>query len=228
MGYILPPNTHTTINCYWFIILSGESSCCNLNYTIMPGPLWYGSTHRETVERGFEDLQSIMSGSKDKSASMSMVKTKADIQLNATMRLLTIALRLESAANVLEECTKLFCNNQTSRQVISKRSQTVKRYILPLLWHVSNSMKDISATLAPIAHVRYAHKRTESKRKNDVVDESNTQMSPDLQLVCDYLSQEERRKRGKMNEVTPPKKKLRTLPIDRDEFDLPPPRNNRE
>ena len=89
-------------------------------------------------------------------------------------------------------------------------------------------MKDISATLSHIACVSNAHKRTESKRKNDVVDESNTQMSPDLQLVCDYLSQEERRKRGKMNEVTPPKKKLGTLPIDRDEFDLPPPHNNCE
>ncbi len=89
-------------------------------------------------------------------------------------------------------------------------------------------MKDFSATLSHIARVSYAHKRTESKRKNDVVDESNTRMSPDLQLVCDYLSQEERRKRGDMNEVTPPKKKLRTLPIDIDEFDLPLPLNNRE
>ena len=144
MGYILPPNTHTTINCYWFIILLAESSCCNLNYTIMPGPLWYGSTHRVIVERGFENLQSIMSGSKDKSASMSMVKTKADIQLDATMRLLTIALRLESAANVLEECTKILCHSQTSRHLISKRSQQVKRYIIPLLSHAADSMKYIS------------------------------------------------------------------------------------
>jgi len=115
-----------------------------------------------------------------------MVKTKADIQLNATMRLLTIALRLESAANVLEECIKIFCNNESSRQAISKRSQTVKRYILPLLFHASDSMKEISTTLAPIAHVSYAHKRTENKRTNDVVDETNMRMSPDLQLVCDY------------------------------------------
>jgi hypothetical protein len=190
MGYILlPPNTHSTINCYWLIILLTESSSCNLNYTIMPEPLWYGSTHWGTVERSFEDLQSIMSGSKDKSASTPMIKTKADLQLDATMRLLTIALRLESAANVLEEWTKIFCNNESSRQAISKRSQTVKvkRCILPLLLHASDSMKDISTTLAPIAHVSYAHKRNENKRTNDVVDESNMRMSPDLQLVCDYL-----------------------------------------
>ncbi len=118
MGYILPPNTHPTINCYWLIILLAESSRCNLNYTKMPGSLWYGGTHRGTVERSFEDLQSIMSGSKDKSASTSMIKTKADLQLDATMRLLTIALRLESVANVLEECTKIFCNNESSRQAI--------------------------------------------------------------------------------------------------------------
>jgi hypothetical protein len=42
-----------------------------------------------------------------------------------------------------------------------------------------------------------------------VVDESNTRMSPDLQLVCDYLSQEDRRKRGDLHEVMPPHKKLR-------------------
>ncbi len=42
-----------------------------------------------------------------------------------------------------------------------------------------------------------------------MVDENKTRMSPDLQLVCDYLSQEERRKRGDVNEITPPKKKLR-------------------
>jgi len=65
--------------------------------------------------RAFRDLKSIMSGStKDKSASTSMIKTKADLQLEATTRLLTIASRLESAANVLEECSKLFCKYQTS------------------------------------------------------------------------------------------------------------------
>ena len=75
-----------------------------------------------TVEKGFRDLESIMSGStKDKSASTSMIKMKADLQLEATTCLLTIASRLESAVNVLEECTKLFCNNQTSRQVILKK-----------------------------------------------------------------------------------------------------------
>jgi hypothetical protein len=59
--------------------------------------------------------------------------------------------------------------------------------------------------------VSYAHKRTEKKRMIDVVDESNTWMSPDLQLVCDYLSQEDRRKRGDLHEVMPPHKKLRIL-----------------
>lgn len=75
-----------------------------------------------------------------------------------------------------------------------KKLQQVKRYIIPLLWHASDSMKDITATLAHIASVRYAHK-TKNKRENDVAEESNTWMSPDLQLVFDYLSQEEEEER---------------------------------
>ena len=69
-----------------------------------------------------------------------------------------------------------------------------------------------------------------------MVDETNTRMSPDLQLVCDYLSQEARRQRGDMHEVTPPKKKLRTLShapgdisqVEYDDVDLPLPLNDRE
>ena len=97
-------------------------------------------------------------------------------------------------------------------------------------------MKDISTILAPIASVSYAHNRTENKRKHDVVDESNTRMSPDLQLVCNYPTQEERWKRGNMHEVTPPKKKLRILShtlggisqVDNDDVDLPLPLNDHE
>jgi hypothetical protein len=202
----------------------------------MPGTLWYGHTHRGTVERGFEDLQSIMSGSTNKSGLTSMKKTKDDHQLEATMRLLTTASRLESAASVLEECTKIFSDNQTSKKMILNRSQQVKRYIVPLLMHAADCLREVSPTIAPIARVSYAQKRTNNKRKNDVLDESNTQMSRDLQLVCDYLSQEERRKRGDMHEVTPPKKKLRTVShspsndslVDGDDIDLPLPLNGRE
>ena len=112
----------------------------------------------------------------------------------------------------------------------------MKRYIISLLWHAADSTNDISTTLAPIASVSYAHNRTENKTTNDVVDESNTQTSPDLQLVCDYLSHEERRKRGDMHEVMSPQKKLRILShtpgdmsqVDNDDVDLPLPLNDCE
>jgi hypothetical protein len=52
--------------------------------------------------------------------------------------------------------------------------------------------------------VKYVHKRTEDERKFEVVDESNTRMSPDLQLVCDYVNS-----KGDTHKVMPPKKKLR-------------------
>ena len=38
---------------------------------------------------------------------------------------------------------------------------------------------------------------------------SNSRISPDLQLVCDYVAHEDRKKRGDTHEITPPKKKLR-------------------
>ncbi len=47
-------------------------------------------------------------------------------------------------------------------------------------------------------------------RKNDVIDKSsNSRLSPDLQLVCDYVAHEDRKKRGDTHEITTPKKKLR-------------------
>ncbi len=78
-----------------------------------------------------------------------------------------------------------------------------------MLLHAANSLNDISTIHAPIASVSFAHKRTEYKRIMDIVDKSNTRMSPYLQLVCNYLLQEERRMRGDTLEVTPPQKKLR-------------------
>jgi len=49
----------------------------------------------------------------------------------------------------------------------------------------------------------------EAKRKSEVVDVScNSRISPNLQLVCDYVAHEDRKKRGDTHEITPPKKKL--------------------
>ena len=53
--------------------------------------------------------------------------------------------------------------------------------------------------------MKYVQKRTEGKRKFDEMDESNTCMSPDLQLVWDYVNS-----KGDSHYITPPKKKLRT------------------
>jgi hypothetical protein len=52
----------------------------------------------------------------------------------------------------------------------------------------------------------------EVKRKSDVVDKSsNSRLCPDLQLVCDYIAHEDRKKRGDTHEITPPKKMLRVF-----------------
>jgi hypothetical protein len=103
---------------------------------------------------------------------------------------------------------------------------------VPLIWYAADSLNDISKKLAPIGSVKYVHKRTEDKRKFEVVDESNTRMSPDLQLVYDYVNS-----KGDTHKVTPPKKKLRTttsrMPSEvshcvNDDIKLPLPVNGHE
>jgi len=42
------------------------------------------------------------------------------------------------------------------------------------------------------------------------VDESNSRMSPELQLVSNYVLQEERKMKGVANSITPPKKRTKT------------------
>ncbi len=66
-----------------------------------------------------------MSGSgTSKATSTPPIQTKTDTMFEATKHLLTTASWLESGAKVMEECIKMFCDNQSSRSLISKRSKT--------------------------------------------------------------------------------------------------------
>jgi hypothetical protein len=145
----------------------------------MTRQLVYGQNHRGKLDRGFEELQSIMSSSGTRLATSRPIQTKTDSLFESTKQLFTTASWLESAAKVLEECIKIFGDNQSSRSAVSKRSQNLKRYIVPLIWYAVDTLNDISKKLALIGSVKYAHKRTEDKRKFEVVDESNTRISPD-------------------------------------------------
>jgi hypothetical protein len=110
----------------------------------------------------------------------------------------------------------------------------MKRYIVPMITYAANSVMEISKSLAPIPSVNYVHRRMEAKRKSEVVDvSSNSRISPDLQLVCDYVAHEDRKKKGDTHEITPPKKKLRVASRhDRrksfDDIILPLPANGHE
>ncbi len=81
-----------------------------------------------------------------------------------------------------------------------------------MISYAANSLSEISKELSPILSVDYVHSRMEIEWKSEVINESNSQMSPDLQLVCDYVAHKDRKKRGDTHETTPPKKKLRVLP----------------
>ncbi len=113
---------------------------------------------------------------------------------------------------MLEKYIKVICNVQSCCTLITKKTQYLKIYIVPKILYAANSVAEISKSLAPIPSVNYVHRRMEVKRKSDIVDESsNSHISPDLQLVCDYVAHEERKKRGDTHEITPLKNKLRVL-----------------
>ena len=77
---------------------------------------------------------------------------------------------------------------------------------MPMILYAANSIAEISKDLAPIPGVNYVHHRMEVKRKSDVVDKSsNSCLSPDLQIICDYVAHKDRKKRGDTHENTPPK-----------------------
>ncbi len=186
------------------------------------------------MERGLEHLQSIVSGSgTSKSVSTAPIQTKNDAKFEATKHLLLAALRLESAAIVLEEYIKVICNVESSRTLIVKKSKRLKKFIMPMILYAAKSLDKISKSLLPIPSVNYVHKRMEVKRKSEVVNNSNSQMSPDLQLVCDYVAHKDRKKRGDTNEIMPLKKKLRvssrhSAALSTDAIKLPEPADGHE
>ena len=103
-----------------------------------------------------------------------------------------------------------------------------------MILYAANSVMETSKSFAPNLPVSYVHRRVEAKRKSKVVDKnSNSRISPDLQLVCDYVANEDRKKQGDTHEITPPKKKLRLVSRhDRrrssDDVILPLPANGQE
>ncbi len=179
-------------------------------------------------------MQSIMSGSgTSKSVSTAPIQMKNDAKFEAMKHLLLTASRVESAAIVLEKYIKVICNVESSRTSIVKKSQHLKKDIVRMISYAAKSLDEISKSLLPIPSVNYVHKRMEVKRKSEVVDDSNSRMSPDLQLVCDYVAHEDRKKRGDTNKIAPPKKKLRVssrhgAALSTDALKLPEPADGHE
>ena len=201
----------------------------------MSRQLVYGRTCGGGVGSAFEHLQSIVSShSSTKSSFNCSIQTKTGAKFDTTTHLLLTASRLLSAANVLDEYVKVISSDESSRSLINKKSQHMKRYIVPMITYAANSVMEVSKSLAPIPSVNYVHRRMEAKRKSEVVDvSSNSRISPNLQLVCDYIAHEDRKKEGDTHEIIPPKKKLRVASRhDRcksfDDIILPLPANGHE
>jgi hypothetical protein len=166
---------------------------------------------RNEVDRGYDNYQSISGGGGDTTTDAPVpIRTKSDIQFEATKELLITATNLKRATKVLDDYTRLFINIGTSRNKIIAKSRQLKNFIRPLLSQAAASLNDISNSIALIPSVKYLHDRNKRKRVREVVDESNTRMSPELQLVSNYVLQEGRKMKGVTNSITPPKKRTKT------------------
>ena len=166
---------------------------------------------RNEVDRGYDNYQKCSGGGGDTTTDAPVpIRTKSDVRFEATKELLITATNLERAAKVLDNYTRLFINIGTSRNEIIAKSRQLKNFISPLLSRAAASLNDISNNLAPIPSVKYLHIRNERKRVREVVDESNSRMSPELQLVSNYLLQDVRKMKGVTNSITPPKKRTKT------------------
>ena len=166
---------------------------------------------RNEVDRGYDNYQSISGGGGDTITDSPVpFRTKSDVRFEATKELLITASNLERVATVLDDYTRLFINIGTSRNEIIAKSRQLKSIIRPLLSRAATSLNDISNRIAPIPFVKYLHDKNERKRVREVVDESNSRMSPELQLVSNYVLQEEMKMKGVTNSITPPKKRTKT------------------
>jgi hypothetical protein len=79
----------------------------------------------------------------------------------------------------------------------------LKNVIRPLISCAAKSLNDISNILAPTPSVKYLQNRIECKRACKEVNESNSRMWPELQLVSNYVLHEERKKKG-VTSIMPP------------------------
>ncbi len=79
---------------------------------------------------------------------------------------------------------------------LSTKSRQMKDIIRPFLTCAVKSLYDNSNRVAPIPSVKYLHDRIESKKLRKVVNESNSRMLPELQLVSNYILHQERKKKG--------------------------------
>ncbi len=120
----------------------------------MSPQLAYGRSFLGKVDSGFKHQQSIIScGSSSKSTSNCSVLTKTNVRFEAMKHLLLTALRLLSVANVLEKYIKVICSDQSSCTLITKKSQHLKKYIVPMISYAANSVAEISKSFAPIPSV---------------------------------------------------------------------------
>jgi hypothetical protein len=155
------------------------------------------------LKKGFISLQHLQTGTNtgDTSNESNAERlTKMDSKLMATDQLLVTARRLDSAGRLIQDFIDYACSNKASISGIKRKSQQIKRGVLPMIMKASSTLEGIGPILAPAASTKYVFNRNECKRKRDVVDESST-LSPDLQLVMNYVSETD------AQEITPPKKK---------------------
>jgi hypothetical protein len=122
------------------------------------GNRWLGRILKGKLKNGFTSLQRLQTdtGTGDTgSGSNAEKRTKTDSKLMAMDQLLVTARRLDSGGRLLQEFIDYACSNEASISGIKRRSQQLKRGVVPMIQKASSTLEGISKTLAPVASTKY-------------------------------------------------------------------------
>ena len=77
-----------------------------------------------------------------------------------------LAARLLDATQVLEEIHSIFSDEGSSNRSKESALRDLKKNVIPLMKHVSDTVHKTAVTVAPVASTLYAHQQLENQKKH--------------------------------------------------------------
>ena len=98
-------------------------------------------------------------------------QSKDDKQLGAVLNLYDISARLSDATLVLKEIHSVFSQDGSSDRSKESALRDIKKNLIPLLKHASDTVLISAPLVAPIASTKYVHERLEIQKKQSAAAE---------------------------------------------------------